>query len=254
MGIKSNYFRHSFNAHLDTKIRSLIQRKGHLGYAVYFVLLEIYCRKIFDDDKRRIDQEVDLKLMGSYLGVRSDSVHSCLIVMEELELICHLSSKYDQTMVKLRIPKSLKYFGRYENVSDEKIPKEKKVKEKKIKESKVKYITEVETSTSEVREAYKKSYFGKYGIDPVWSVKENSLAKKLVASIGADEAKRLAMFYPTYSDKFHSSKKHPFGLLVSQVDQVRVAMIGHVKVSSDYGNPYTKMLREMDKQVEVQNG
>lgn len=140
MGVKSNYFRHSFNAHSDTKIRKLIQRKGAMGYAVYFVLLENYCRKLFDDDQRKIVQELDMKLIASHLGVRSDSVHSCLIVMAELELICHLSPKYDLTMVNLSIPKSLKYFGKYQVVSEEICPKENKRKEIKEKESKVKEI------------------------------------------------------------------------------------------------------------------
>jgi hypothetical protein len=135
MGAKSNYFRHSFNAHSDPKIRRLIQRKGALGYAAYFMLLELYCSKIFDDDLAQSEQEVDLKLLGSCLGVRSDSAHSCLIVMSELELIGHLSSKYDQTMVKLSIPKSLKYFGKYKNVSDEKLPNKRKEKKTKLNET-----------------------------------------------------------------------------------------------------------------------
>jgi hypothetical protein len=134
MGVKSNYFRHSFNAHSDTKIRQLIHKKGPLGYAVYFVLIELYCAKLFDDDERKEVQEFDLKLIGSYLKVRSDSVHSCLIVLSELQLIGHLSLKFDQTMIKLSIPKALKYFGKYEKVRDEICPNKSKVKEIKEKE------------------------------------------------------------------------------------------------------------------------
>lgn len=113
-----------------------------------------------------------------------------------------------------------------------------------------------ELSTSEVRDAYKKAYFDRYGIYPVWSVKENSLVKKLVASIGMNEAKLISEFYPRYQDKFHASKKHPFGLLVSQLDQVRVAYSA-IQSNSDYGNPYTKQLREierLEKMGVVQNG
>ncbi len=109
-----------------------------------------------------------------------------------------------------------------------------------------------EPSTSDVREAYKKSYYVRYGIYPVWSVKENSLAKKLIASIGLDEAKQLAEYYPNYRDRFHEQKKHPFALLVSQVDQVRVASNGRVALP-DYGNPYTKQLKELDR-LEKLNG
>lgn len=136
MGIKSNYFRHSFDAHNDSKIRKLIQKCGAKGYAVYFVLLEVYCSKLRDDDSSQIEQEIDLKLIASYLGVRSDSVHSCIIVMGELKLIEALSLKYDQTMIKLSVPKSLKYYGKYKSVWEENCPnkrKENKIKEKEIK-------------------------------------------------------------------------------------------------------------------------
>jgi hypothetical protein len=139
MGVKSNYFRHSFDAHNDAKIRKLIQRCGAKAYAIYFVLLEVYCSKLKDDDGHDVEQEIDLKLVGSYLGLRSDSVHSCMIVMEELKLIEALSLKYDQTMIKLSIPKLLKYYGKYKNVSDENCPNKRKEKERKEKENKIYY-------------------------------------------------------------------------------------------------------------------
>jgi hypothetical protein len=137
MGVKSNYFRHSFTAHSDIKIRRLIKKVGAKGYAIYFVLLEVYCSKTRDDDAMNIEQEIDLKFVASLLGLRSDSVHSCLIVMGELGLIDQLSLKYDDTMVKLSISKSLKYYGSYKKVADEKIPNKRKEKERKEKEMKV---------------------------------------------------------------------------------------------------------------------
>lgn len=141
MGMKSNYFRHSFDAHSDGKIIKLIKKCGAKGYAIYFTLLEVYCLRLMNDDNGHLEQEVDMKLIGSYLGLRSDSVHSCVIVMKELQLIEALSPKYDQTMVKLSIPKSLKYYGKYKNVSEENFPNKRKEKEIKLNESKEKGIT-----------------------------------------------------------------------------------------------------------------
>jgi hypothetical protein len=134
MGIKSNYFRHSFTAHQDIKIQKLIKQVGIRGYAIYFLLLEIYCGKLRDDDSGNTEQEIDLKFMASLLGVRSDSVRSCIIVMGQLDLLIQLSTNYDQTMIKLSIPNSLKYFGSYKYVREEKIPYKSKIKENKIKE------------------------------------------------------------------------------------------------------------------------
>jgi len=137
MGVKSNYFRHSFTAHQDIKIRKLIDRLGPKGYAVYFMLLEIYCMKLRDDDTGQIEQEIDLKLLASLLKVRSDFIRSCIEVLSELNLIIKLCSNYDSTMIKLSIPNSLKYFGSYQKVRDEKFPNKRKEKENKIKESKI---------------------------------------------------------------------------------------------------------------------
>jgi hypothetical protein len=50
------------------------------------------------------------------------------------------------------------------------------------------------------------------------------LAKKLIASIGKDEAEQLAKAYPFFNDPWHVKQKHPFGLLVSQLDKVRVEL------------------------------
>lgn len=264
MGTKSNYFRHSFSAHQDAKIRRLIEKCGAKGYAIYFVLLEVYCAKLRDDDAENLQQEIDLKLIGSYLKVRSDFVHSCIVVLSELQLIGHLTFNYDQTtnklrstMIKLSIPNSLKYYGKYKIVSDENCPNKRKEKETKIKESKrnknktIVAKPDSQIPTSGIREAYKKSYFARYGITPIWSAKENAMAKKLVDNVGLAEGIKLAEFYPTFDDRFHAMKKHPFALLVSQADQVRVAMLG--SAPSFTSNPYLRELREMENVVEVGN-
>jgi hypothetical protein len=141
MGVKSNYFRHSFTAHQDIKIRKLIDRIGPKGYAVYFMLLEIYCMKLRDDDTGQIEQEIDLKLLASLLKVRSDFVRSCIEVLSELNLLIKLCSNSNSTMIKVSIPNSLKYFGSYQKVRDENIPNKRKEKEIKEKEIIIKKLT-----------------------------------------------------------------------------------------------------------------
>ena len=76
--------------------------------------------------------------------------------------------------------------------------------------------------SSRVKEIYCTAYKNKYGINPAWSVKENTLAKKLVTAIGHDEAIRITGLYLDYPDPWHIKNKHPFSLLFSQIDKIRV--------------------------------
>lgn len=78
--------------------------------------------------------------------------------------------------------------------------------------------------TASVRLSYQKAYEKRYGLKPVWAAKENALAKKLVSSIGKNEAEKIAELYPFFNDPWHVKQKHPFGLLVAQLDKVRVEL------------------------------
>jgi hypothetical protein len=78
--------------------------------------------------------------------------------------------------------------------------------------------------SASVRQSYIKSYEERYGIKPVWAAKENALAKKLIQSVGKDEAEKISGEYPFFNDPWHIKQKHPFGLLVAQLDKVRVEL------------------------------
>lgn len=86
-----------------------------------------------------------------------------------------------------------------------------------------KTVQTVPESTS-VREAYIKSYESRYGIKPIMGAKENTLIKRLITSIGLVDAEKLAKAYPFYNDPWHIKQKHPLGLLLGQLDKVRVEM------------------------------
>ncbi len=244
---KKNYFRHSTSAFDDPKIQELVNQYGLKGYAYYFILLELCARQCENEFREEITFHT--RTILGQLRKTPSGMSELLSTMSRLDLLQYSISN---SLVKIKIPKLSKYMGKYETKISPNVPNKRKEKEIKEKESKVNTSAKTEPSTSDVREAYKNSYYLRYGIHPVWSVKENSLAKKLVASIGLDEAKQLAEYYPNYRDRFHEQKKHPFGLLVSQVDQVRVASKGKTALP-DYGNPYTKQLKELDR-LEKLNG
>jgi hypothetical protein len=80
------------------------------------------------------------------------------------------------------------------------------------------------TETQGVREAYRKSYAERYGMSPTWAAAQNAMAKRLVTAIGAAEAEKIAGEYPFFNDPWHIKQKHPFKLLVAQLDKVRVEL------------------------------
>jgi hypothetical protein len=240
--INYGYFRHRFDAHLDPKLSKFVDDIGVVGYAFYYTLIEIYGSHYSKKEANNVVQ-ITVREIANTWRKRVDSVD---LVMTKLQLSGLLVYTKTDSTYSVDIPNFLKYYGSYKKKEARTPSNKRKEKEIKEKESKINTSAKSEPSTSDVREAYKKSYYLRYEIYPVWSVKENSLAKKLIASIGLDEAKQLAEFYPNYRDRFHEQKKHPFALLVSQVDQVRVASNGKVALP-DYGNPYTKKLKELER-------
>jgi hypothetical protein len=139
MGKKANYFRHSLDAHNDTKILVLIQKNGLASYAAYFILLEIYGRFLLNDDNQRIDQKINWRVISNALGTRSDLTRKLVGSMAEVGLISNFYSTSDDNSFNLAIPNFSKYFGKYEKDGPMNCPnkrKEKKIKEKKRKEDK----------------------------------------------------------------------------------------------------------------------
>lgn len=88
----------------------------------------------------------------------------------------------------------------------------------------------IETKSEELevfrrcRDAYISSYEMRYGLKPVWAAKENNLLKKFVKTVGETEALWLCQNYLSYNEPYHVRCKHPLGLLIGQVSQVRIEL------------------------------
>jgi hypothetical protein len=123
-----------------------------------------------------------------------------------------------------------------------------KVKEKvKVKgKEKVKVNGTSSEHSVSVREAYIKSYEQRYGIKPIIAAKENSLIKRLIASVGLQDAIRIVLQYPSYQDPWHVKQKHPLGLLIAQLDKVRVELNDPRKML-DAGMAHKELRREENK-------
>lgn len=217
---KKNYFRHSTSAFEDEKIQKCIQLLGYEGYAFYFILIELLAKQCENSFKNPITlHQQSLRI------VWRKQEQSCKRVVKKLEESGLFVATFRESFIDFDIPNLEKYMGFYSNKIESKPSKEKKIKESKVKEikekeSKIKSLPE----TTSVRDAYLKSYMERYGLRAVWSVKENSLAKKLTQSIGKEESEKIAKAYPFFNDPWHIKQKHPFGLLVSQIDKVRVEL------------------------------
>lgn len=133
MGKKTNYFRHSLDAHNDPKLIELMAKEGLRGIGAYFILLEIYGRALINDDEHKIEQKISLKQYANAIGSRSDHALNLIITQSQLGLIVLLRSTYDDHNIVLSVPNFMKYFGSYKKTEPVKIPNKRKEKQNKIK-------------------------------------------------------------------------------------------------------------------------
>lgn len=149
MGVKSNYFRHSFEAHNDEKMLALMDNAGLKGIGFFWILVEIYGRALNDSDSEESVVNLHRRRIATATGLRSDSVQTHLRLLSELQLIDPLRSKFDSTKIQLSIPNFLKYFGKYKKTKQFKPPKEKKSKIKENKEEEKEIKIEKKDSISD---------------------------------------------------------------------------------------------------------
>lgn len=62
---------------------------------------------------------------------------------------------------------------------------------------------------------YRTSFLGRYGEEPYWSVKENSQAKRLIGSVGLQEALWLVENYLKHTDEWTTKRRHNLGDLLA---------------------------------------
>jgi len=249
MGRNSNYFRHAFEAHNDIKMQELIDRGGLKAVGAYFILLEIFGRHVAENDidlSKTCSAELHIRRIATAFRLRTDSTRTVIELIADCKLIDPVHFKLDCSSVQVGIPNFWKYFGSYKKTEQPK--KTYKIKENKIKENKINTLPaasadglapqeilhqvkkskpqsdEKKLVAKSVRENYISAYQNRYGVKPTWAAKENSLALKLIERIGQQESLELSQKYLTYQDPWHCQQKHPFGLLVSQLDKIRVEL------------------------------
>lgn len=132
--INYGYFRHRFDAHTNTKLNNLVDDVGVVGFAYYYLLLEIYGAYISRSDDKNSAQ-IHQRVLANTWRKRVDSCH---LVITKLQLSGLLVFTLTDSIYTIGIPNYLKYFGSYKKTDTEKTPNKKKRKEIKRKENKTK--------------------------------------------------------------------------------------------------------------------
>lgn len=127
------------------------------------------------------------------------------------------------------------------------------IKKKSSKKSSPPSVSEKkELLSSKIRIAYENSFFEKYKIKPIWSVKENVMANTLIKSAGLETATKLASYYPNFKDEWHEKQKHPFNLLVSQLNKVLISYNIAYGVSEKFEKMKLVNCKECNNQGRIQ--
>jgi hypothetical protein len=140
---KFAWFRHNVDSRSDAKIMQMCDKYGAAGYAYFYMLIEMYCRKYMIDKKQK--QKIHLREISNIYMTRVDKTKKIIETMSELSLIVH---QFHETVVELDIPNFLKYYGK---ISKKTPDRNKKNREE---EEEVKKKTKVQKQVSVVREKF----------------------------------------------------------------------------------------------------
>ena len=205
---KKNYFRHNINARKNRKIVQLLVDHGKAPYFHFFALLEMCAEQALGHPVIPRKFRFHRRTICSELFIANGHIEAHFKILKEVGLVDY---ELDETTLHLVIPSLSKYLGRYERKENIEVspPAKQRSPEQRDRARKVK-------------EAYIGSFEQRYGIRPTFSRKEHALVYTLMERIGHAEAATVAKNYPFFNDPWHLGKKHPFGMLVSDLDKVRV--------------------------------
>lgn len=127
--INYGYFRHRFDAHTNVKLNAFVDDVGLVGFAYYYLLLEIYGAYI-NNSEDKSSAKIHERVIANTWRKRVDS---CNKVMTKLQLSDLLVYTKCNSTYSIAIPNYLKYYGSYKKKKPEKALN--KIKENKIKEN-----------------------------------------------------------------------------------------------------------------------
>ena len=88
-----------------------------------------------------------------------------------------------------------------------------------------------EGKTVETWACYSQAYMERYGVDPIRNARVNGQLSKLVDQLGAEEAPKVAAFYPTHNGGLYVSSGHCVDLLLRDCAKLRTEMMTGRKIT-----------------------
>ena len=213
---RKNYFRHNVNARKDRKIVELIVGHGKAPYFHFFALLEMCAEQALDHPVTPRKFRFHRRTVCSELYISNAHMEGHLAILKEEGLI---DFELDETTLRLVIPSLPKHLGKYNKHKGGPVAETPPHGNKQAKRT-----PEQRERARKIKEAYIAAFKERYGIRPTFSKKEHTLVYTLMERIGHAEGLTVAANYPFYNDPWHLGKKHPFGMLISDLDKVRVEL------------------------------
>ena len=234
------WFKHYSNATDGETLQNLFRKYGLEGEARYWRLVQLLAKQ-YDGSTELLY----FSLETIRQSLRHRSLTDCRSFLDHLTTISGMVVHYSGNDCQIKYPKlseikdnhvkNLQVTGkklahRLDIDKDKELDKELNTMPKTIDDEhqlkRNKKPTQSDANkllAKSIRENYISGYQNRYGVKPTWAAKENSLVKILISRVG-QEALELSANYLTYNDPWHIQQKHPFGLLVSQLDKIRVEL------------------------------
>lgn len=157
----------------------------------------------------------NMSVLCQYMGMSKKKLCKILRSLEAKNLIF---LKKNEKKISLNIDKLLELLG---FTFKRAIKNEVKKRKKTTKKRHVRNANE-RANAKKVKELYIAAYEKRYAMKPAMSVAENKLAYNLLTAVGIDEAVYLASAYLAYNEPYHLRSRHPFRLLVSDINAIRI--------------------------------
>lgn len=125
--INYGYFRHRFDAHLNTKLNRFVDDVGMVGFAYYYTLLEVYGAH-YSQKREGNEVTITTRELANTWRKRVDSVDLILTKLQLSDLLVYTKS---YSTYSISIPNFLKYYGSYKKTEPSIAPNKRKENKRK---------------------------------------------------------------------------------------------------------------------------
>jgi hypothetical protein len=222
---------------------------GHLGYAAWFILLEMCAEKMVKNPNETFTNvhtkfRFSERLVRQKLRISRTKVEEILNFFQTFSL---LSWEKVDNELHIEIPKLLESLDRDQRrarqVRDNAAPsarleyKNKEYKNKEIRNKKEETFARTtrarkdHPNSFEFWDAYSNAFEQRWKVKPTRNAKVNSQINQLLKRIPVEEAPDIGRFYVFHNKSFYVEKQHPIGLLLADAESLRTQWLTNKQVT-----------------------